>query len=76
MERYERLIQIYENMDTVFGMLILISVWAAGFAHILDAGLNGRFRTAILIAFWVLISGLSISVIVLVGLLNIGVLHA
>jgi hypothetical protein len=76
MERYERLIQIYENMDTVFGMLILIGVWAATFAHILDAGLHGRFRTAILIAFWVLISGLSISVIVLVGLLNIGVLHA
>ena len=75
MERFDRLIQVYKDLDTVFGILILLGVWAASLGHILDAGLHGRVHDVVLWAYWIMISILGFAGIVFAGLLNIGVLH-
>lgn len=67
MTRYDLLLSAYQDYDTIYLALIMISVWAAGTSHLLD-WLTERRGKILVSIFWSLIVLVYIAGIIFIGL--------
>lgn len=66
MTRFNALLAIYSQLDTIYLGLIMIAVWAAGTAHLLD-WMTERKGKIVVTVFWTLLVIAYAAGIVLVG---------
>jgi hypothetical protein len=67
MTRYSALLSIYQNLDTVYLGLVMLSAWSALTGHLLDWLTVKRWRILITI-FWTLLIFAYVAGILLIGL--------
>lgn len=54
MTRYSTLLSIYNQLDTIYLGVIMVSVWVAGMGHLLD-WMTQRHLTFLVTVFWTLV---------------------
>jgi hypothetical protein len=67
MTRYSALLSIYQNLDTVYLGLVMLSAWSSLTGHLLDWLTVKRWRILITI-FWTLLITLYVAGILFIGL--------
>ena len=67
MTRYQTLLQVYKNIDTIYSGLILIVAWVATTGHLLD-WITRHSGQVLVVIYWTMIIILYMAGIIFVGL--------
>ena len=67
MTRFSTLLTIYNQLDTIYLGVIMVSVWAAGMGHLLD-WMTQRHLTILVTIFWTLVVMAYIAALLYIGL--------
>jgi len=67
MTRYQTLLTVYKNIDSIYAGLFLIVAWAATTGHLLDY-LTQHTGQILVVIYWIMMIALYVSGIIFVGL--------